>query len=152
MKFEISSIQVELYVPANQFSQHLETYIIQHLKDKYENNAFEKFGLIHKIISIEKILTHEISNLEGNLYLLLQIQVENYLPKIYDHIQVPIKKILPCGSIFLELQNLKILISNSFSNQFQKQYQINQVENVILTDIRFEKDSFHCLAKFELES
>ena len=80
----------------------------------------------------------------GSFYFIFTILVENYVPKIYDHVTIPVKKILPYG-IYLEEKNLKILVSTTTSSE--RKIELHDVISVVLTDIRYEKDSFHCLAK-----
>ena len=142
MKFYENVIDVDLCVDSSNICSEMNTYIISLLKKEYESKAFEKIGIIDKILSIHKLSNVQISNMNGNIDITFNILVLSYLPKIYDRIKIPIKKILPCG-IFLEQPNIKVLISDYDKS---KNYNLGDNIEIVLTDIRFEKDSFHCLA------
>lgn len=141
MNFTTSLIQVDLTIPCDEMTLGLQKIIQNHLEKKYQNKAFETYGVIRKINKINKLIYHHISNIEGNLFMVYEIEVEHYIPQIYDTITLPIKKKLSCG-LFLEEEHFKILVS-----QVDSDYQENKLIPVTLTDIRFEKDAFHCLAK-----
>lgn len=148
MQFYKNFIDVELCVPSSKISSDMREYIITLLKNEYEKKAFEKFGIINQIIKIMELTKIDVSNIEGNLNLNFKLLVESYVPKIYDEIKIPIKKILSCG-IFLEEPNIKILVSD-----YDKTKILKEGDNIliVLTDIRFEKDSFHCLANIHEEN
>ncbi len=141
MNFITSLIQVDLTIPCHEMTLGLQKTIQNNLERKYQNKAFETYGVIRRINKIHKLIYHHISNIEGHLFMVYQIEVEHYIPKIYDTITLPIKKKLSCG-LFLEEEHFKILVS-----QVDSDYQENESIAVTLTDIRFEKDAFHCLAK-----
>ena len=69
-------------------------------------------------------------------------------PKIYDTIHLPIKRILSCG-VFLEEKHMKVLVSTMNNTSDNISMKENDIVEVILTDIRYEKDSFQCLAKLK---
>lgn len=146
MHFHESLIDVDLNIPCHEIGSddNINDLIMKKLQEKYQEKAFEKFGIIKTIKEIKKTIFQQIMKTNGSFYFIFTILVENYVPKIYDHIMIPVKKILPYG-IYLEEKNLKILVSTTSS---EKKIELNDLISVALTDIRYEKDSFHCLAKF----
>ena len=142
MKFQESIIETQVLVSSSSIGPNMETNIIEKLRKDLENKAFEEYGIVDSIISIEKIIKTEVCNLNADIMLYLSIKISSYMPKNYDVLSIPIKKILPCG-IFCEKQNIKVLISDAVNTEKKEKDEIE----IILEDIRFDKDSFLCLAK-----
>lgn len=144
MKFIDSNIIVDLTLQSSDLKCNMLSIINSKLREQYEKKAFE-FGIVKKINKINTILKEQITNINANLYIVLEINVKIYVPQIYDKIEMKIKKILPYG-IYLEIDPfVKCLISTEDVQNFT----IDDKINVILSDIRFDSDSFHCIGKFD---
>ena len=88
-------------------------------------------------------MKEQITNINANLYIVVEINVKIYIPQIYDKIEMSIKKILPYG-IYLEINPfIKCLVSLENTKNFS----IGDKIHVILSDIRFDFDSYHCIGK-----
>ena len=103
MHFQESLIDVDLNIPCDEIGNdhNINDLIMKKLQEKYQEKAFEKFGIIKTIKGIKKNIFQQIMKTNGSFYFIFTILVENYVPKIYDHVTIPVKKILPYG-IYLE--------------------------------------------------
>lgn len=143
MLFKTSIIEVDLTIPFHEIKENLDFIIKKELQKQYENKAFEDFGIIKKVKKINKLLFQKIT-FTGQLFFIYEIEVENFIPKKDDIIEIRIKKILPCG-IFLEEEHLKVLVS--MDTMIDSQLKINDMIQIRLKDIRYEKDAFHSLGE-----
>ena len=145
MKFMDKDIIVDITIPSYNLKGNILSVIESTIRKKYENKAFE-FGIIQKIIKVKKILKEQITNIDANLYLVIEMNVSIYVPHVYDILEMKVKKILSYG-IYLELPFIKCLIS--IENDITKNIplEMDQVIKVKLSDIRFDTNSFHCIGK-----
>lgn len=145
MKFMNKDIIVDITIPSYNLKGNILSVIESTVRKKYENKAFE-FGIIQKIIKVKKILKEQITNIDANLYLVIEMNVSIYVPHVYDIIEMKVKKILSYG-IYLELPFIKCLISLENDTTKNTSLEMDQVIKVKLSDIRFDTDSFHCIGK-----
>lgn len=138
-------IIVDITIPSYNLKGNILSVIESTVRKKYENKAFE-FGIIQKIIKVKKILKEQITNIDANLYLVIEMNVSIYSPSVYDIIEMKVKKILSYG-IYLELPFIKCLISLENDTTKNTPLEMDQVIKVKLSDIRFDTDSFHCIGK-----
>lgn len=145
MKFMDKDIIVDITIPSYNLKGNILSVIESTVRKKYENKAFE-FGIIQKIIKVKKILKEQITNIDANLYLVIEMNVSIYVPHVYDIIEMKVKKILSYG-IYLELPFIKCLISLENDTTKNTPLEMDQVIKVKLSDIRFDTNSFHCIGK-----
>ena len=146
MNFIDKDIIVDLTIPSSKLKGHILSTIDRAVREKYENKAFE-FGIIKKIIKVKNVLKEQITNIDANLYLVIEMNVSIYVPQIYDMIEMRVKKILSYG-LYLEVPFVKCLISyEGTETPNTKMIEIDQLIKVKLCDIRFDTESFHCIGK-----
>lgn len=140
MKFVENLIKVNLNIESSKFNSNMNHFILSSLQSKYEKKAFEQYGIIDSILSVEKLMDVTITN-SGSMLFLFEIKVNSYKPQVFDILEMKISKIISCG-YFLEDLLIKCLVS-----EISTKKQVGDTISIILTDIRFEKNAFHCLAK-----
>lgn len=140
MKFVENFIKVNLNIESSKFNSNMNHFILSSLQSKYEKKAFEQYGIIDTISSIEKLIDVTITN-SGSMLFLFEIKVNSYVPQVFDILEMKISKIISCG-YFLEDLLIKCLVS-----EISTKKQVGDTISIVLTDIRFEKNAFHCLAK-----
>lgn len=147
MNFIDKDIIVDITIPSSKLKGHILSAIDIAVREKYENKAFE-FGIIKKIIKVKNVLKEQITNIDANLYLVMEMNVSIYVPQIYDIIEMRVKKILSYG-LYLEVPFVKCLISFEEGTETTntKMIEIDQLIKVKLCDIRFDTESFHCIGK-----
>ena len=81
------------------------------------------------------------------IYFIINTKVSIYYPKKDDIIVIPIYKILNYG-IYIQKDSFRVLIPNSSKDNAidYKNFKVGQHIKIQLTEIRFEKQGFHCLA------
>lgn len=158
MKFEEKIIRLSIYLESHEQCKEYKSLLLQKLKENYEKKAFEKYGIINSIISMDKIYYEEMMKTTPTIYFLIDTKVETYFPKKEDKIELEITKILNYG-IFLECSSFRVLIPSVPSSYELKKddelyyknkdkiIKIGSKIEFIITDVRFEKAGFHCLAK-----
>ena len=158
MIFEKKVIRLSVYLESHEQCKGYKTLLLHKLRENYEKKAFEKYGIINSIISIEKIHYEEMMKTNPTIYFLIDTLVETYYPKKEDKIKLEISKILNFG-IFLECDSFRVLIPSvpSFYKLEREKELYYKTENgtinigdkieFLITDVRFEKAGFHCLAK-----
>jgi DNA-directed RNA polymerase subunit E'/Rpb7 len=147
MKFIISTIKLRIILKCDEQSKNYKSLLKQKLKDEYEKKAFEKYGIIDEIIDIESIHHEELMRTSPCVYFIINTKVSIYYPKKDDIITIPIYKILNYG-IYIQKDSFRVLIPNSSKENAidYKNFQVGQNITIQLTEIRFEKQGFHCLA------
>ena len=140
MKYVENFIKVNLNIESSKFNSNMNHFILSSLQSKYEKKAFEQYGIIDTISSIEKLIDVTITN-SGSMLFLFEIKVNSYVPQVFDILEMKISKIISCG-YFLEDLLIKCLVS-----EISTKKQVGDTISIVLTDIRFEKYAFHCLAK-----
>lgn len=158
MKFEEKIIRLSIYLESHEQCKEYKSLLLKKLKENYEKKAFEKYGIINSIISMDKIYYEEMMKTNPTIYFLIDTKVETYFPKKEDKIELEITKILNYG-IFLECFSFRVLIPSVPSSYELKRdnelyyknkdkiIKIGSKIEFIITDVRFEKAGFHCLAK-----
>lgn len=158
MLFEKKTIRLSVYLESHEQCKEYKSLLLKKLKEYYEKKAFEKYGIINTVLSIENIHYEEMMKTNPTIYFLTDTVVETYFPKKEDIIKLEITKILSYG-IFLERSSFRVLIpSVPSSYKLEKDidffYKTNKGDikigdeiEFVITDVRFEKAGFHCLAK-----
>lgn len=158
MLFENKIIRLSVYLESHEQCREYKLLLLNKLKENYEKKAFEKYGIINKIVSIDNIYYEEMMKTNPNIYFLIDTNVETYFPKKDDEIELEISKILTYG-IYLERECFHILIPSlppSFELKKDKElYYISKGEELrvgdklrfIISNVRYEKSGFHCLGK-----
>lgn len=158
MELEKTLINCELYLFPDEINKDYEITLLKKVKEKYEQYAFEEFGIIYKVNKINKILKNSISEVGTFILFLLEIEIERYLPRQNDELELKINKICCYGIFFLE-NRMRILIPKSCINKYElekkendyilklenQEILQNDTINLKLTEIRFEKEGFSCL-------
>ena len=140
MKFVENFIKVNLNIESSKFNSNMNHFILSSLQSKYEKKAFEQYGIIDSISSVERLIDVTITN-SGSMLFIFEIKVNSYVPQVFDILEMKISKIISCG-YFLEDLLIKCLVS-----EISTKKQVGDTISIVLTDIRFEKNAFHCLAK-----
>lgn len=158
MFFEKKIIRLSVYLESHEQCKEYKSLLLKKLKENYEKKAFEKHGIINLILSIDKIHYEEMMKTVPTIYFLIDTVVETYFPKKDDIIDLKISKILNYG-IFLECDSFRVLIPSippSYQLEKDKDFFYKTDKGFIrvgdniefkITDVRFEKAGFHCLAK-----
>lgn len=158
MFFEKKIIRLSVYLESYEHCKEYKSLLLKKLKENYEKKAFEKHGIINSIISIDNIYYQEMMKINPTIYFLVDTVVETYFPKKDDIINLKISKILNYG-IFLECDSFRVLIPSipsSYQLEKDKDFYYKTEKGSIhigdeikfkITDVRFEKAGFHCLAK-----
>lgn len=158
MLFEKKIIRLSVYLNSQELCREYKYLLLDKLKENYEKKAFEKYGIINKVLSIENIYYEEMMKTNPNIYFLINTNVETYFPVKDDEIELEISKILTYG-IYLERECFHILIPSlptSFELKKDKElyYSSNgkdiRVGHKIkfrISSVRYEKSGFHCLGK-----
>ena len=158
MIFEEKIIRLSVYLESNEQCKEYKSLLLKKLKENYEKKAFEKYGIINSVSSIHKICYEEMMKTNPIIYFLIDTVVETYFPQKEDKIKLEISKILNYG-IFLERSSFRVLIPSLPSsyklekdNELYYKYEDKKIRmgdtiEFIITDVRFEKAGFHCLAK-----
>lgn len=159
MNFSEKVISLTISLLPREQNTEYQSVMISKLREEYEKKAFENFGIIDKVISIEKITHEEMMQIIPTVHFIIDTKVKLYLPKVEDQLTLPISKILSCG-IFLETDCFRALVSSMPSSyclektgnslQFRnknlgKILKENDLLSFVIKNIRFEKNSFHCL-------
>lgn len=161
MIYREKNINLSVQLLPNEQSRNYMDVLFKKLVEQYETKAFEKYGIIHKINRINKIIKEEMMKIIPTVQFLLETSVELYYPMTDDIIQMKISKILTCG-IFLQESCFRVLlpvlpmeyeISKEQSLFFEhkvtgERLQENDTIELKITSVRFEKNSFHCLGNF----
>ena len=158
MLFENKIIRLSVYLESHEQCKEYKSLLLKKLKDNYERKAFEKYGIINKVLSIESIYYEEMMKTNPNIFFIVNTNVEIYFPLKDDKIELEISKILTYG-IYLERECFHILIPSlpkSYDLKKDKElYYISNGEDIrvgsklefIISSVRYEKSGFHCLGK-----
>lgn len=158
MIFKKKIIRLSVYLESHEQCKEYKSLLLQKLKKNYEKKAFEKYGIINSVESIDKIYYEEMMKTVPTIFFIIDTVVETYFPKKDDKIKLEITKILNYG-IFLECSSFRVLIPSlpsTFSLEKDHDYYYKKKDGIIkvgdeiefiITDVRFEKAGFHCLAK-----
>lgn len=162
--FEIKCIEKSLILTPEHLNQNIHNLIFNILKNQCENTCIKNIGFIKKVIKIKEIVHDEIMKMTPNLNIRILLEIESYLPKIGDKIKIKVDLIFSHG-IFANFNSLKVLIpihhcgnysliqdfaesylKNKGTNQTIKKNDIIEIE---ITNIRFEKENYSCLGKID---
>lgn len=156
MIFHDRSIQLSISLSPDEHCKQYKQILLEKLILEYEKKAFEKFGIIDKVLEIEEILYEEMMRIVPTVHFLLQTRVQTYSPTQNDVLTLKISKILPCG-IYIQENCFRALLSAPiglekidkdlrFFHPRKKIYlQAGDDITFQIDSIRFEKNSFHCL-------
>jgi len=158
MIFHDQLIQLSISLAPHEHCKDYKEILMEKLITQYEKKAFEKFGIIDKILEIEEILYEEMMRIVPTVHFLLQTRVKTYFPSQGDVLTLKISKILPCG-IYLQENCFRALLSIPIGFDLQKvdkdlqfyhpkrKISLGVGDDVTFSidSIRFEKSSFHCL-------
>jgi DNA-directed RNA polymerase subunit E'/Rpb7 len=158
MKFIESVIKLSTILNCNEQNKDYLSTIKKKLDLEYGKKAFEKYGIIDEIIEIKSIHYEELMNTQPSVYFIVNTLVRTYYPKKDDIITVEIYKILSYG-IYIQKESFRVLIptlppsykiykedGNLVYKSDHKTIKTNDTICIQLTDIRYEKQGFHCLA------
>jgi DNA-directed RNA polymerase subunit E'/Rpb7 len=158
MKFVKSTIQLYVILNCDELGSDYLCLLKKKLKDEYEKKAFEKYGIIDEIIEIDSIHYEELMKIQPCIYFILNTIVSIYYPEKNDIITVSVHKILNYG-IYIQKDSFRVLIPNVPSSykiikekndlvyvNDKNVIKANSEITIQLTEIRFEKQGFHCLA------
>lgn len=148
-----------VYLLPHEQRKNFKTILLEKLKAQYEKKAFEYYGIIESILSIDEISHEEMMKIVPTVHFRLKANVITYVPRLEDVLTMPITKILSCG-IYIEDNCFRVLLSR-FPSGYTAQKQDSEfilshdVSSKTITrgtliqfkllSIRFEKNSFHCL-------
>ena len=158
MKFTESIIKLSVILKCDEQNKDYLSLLKKKLIMEYEKKAFEKYGIIDEILDIESVHYEELMKTQPSVYFIINTRVRIYYPTKDDIIKVQIYKILNYG-IYIQKDSFRVLIPTlppSFTLHKENGHLIYkndtktiQAEDEItiqLTEIRFEKHGFHCLA------
>jgi len=160
-KAKKTCIQVNVSLLPASMDRHYLSHLVETVRTKYEGKAFRTLGIVLKVERLVEILKQEIMAMDGMVSFLVKIEIRSYFPRVHDVLQVTIDKILPHG-IFIADKNMRIFVPlnlcseyviekdfTSFYAQHRPTMELFRKDSrfaVTLIEIRFENDSFSCIA------
>ena len=132
---------------------------IQNKIEKLKGECTEKYGYIIEIIEIIEIMDNKILNNTGDILITVKFKGKILKPKIDMELNAKINMVFNHG-IFCEYINLPILIPYTKLKDFEYQdkkfvkgdhvFKIGDNINIVLTDIRYHKKKFNCIASLKI--
>lgn len=161
MKTIPRNVRLEVILSPSDLQYNVNNILMKKIKSKMLDNAFEQYGIVKKIDNIDRIFHQQITENSMAILTVVDVTLYSYLPKVGDVISYPIKKIFNYGIYFVDAE-LRILIPLStlpenfhlqkqdqdyyLSNE-SKTIRSNDVVELEIVDVRFEKNGFSCIAK-----
>ena len=162
MFYEDTVIETEVYLEPSRINGRYKAYLLDKIRQQYENTANEKFGIIQKVNSIKDLEQQCILDNSTFVTFLVKCAVLCYMPKKGDVLNIPITKITPYG-IFISEHQIRILIPQAYLPEYysiQREgttFQLLNQQNdttfcegdqicVVIEKIKYEKNGFSCLA------
>jgi DNA-directed RNA polymerase subunit E'/Rpb7 len=160
--YKIINFEKSLIMSPDYLNDQYDNYILEYIKKECENMCLKDIGYIKKIIKIKEIIHDEIMKMTPNINVKVNVEAEVYYPTINDILNIKVELIFNHG-IFANFNKLKVLIPiynceqyeliQDFSETYlkhketQKKIKKNDIIEIQLTNIRFEKDNYSCLGK-----
>lgn len=161
--FKNQIINIRLYLEPKQLNKNYQETLYDLVCDKIEKKCKKNYGYINKVISIKECVYEEIMKMIPNVYFLMQVNIETYMPSIGDKIKINIEFIFNHG-IFGSFEKIKVLIPIQNCSNYSLKQEFSQLilannknqKNIIkkddiieieITNVRFEKENFSCLGK-----
>lgn len=116
--------------------------LLERFKTKYEFTCSKKYGFILKVNRIVKINACKISIYNGNAIIDCDIDVECLIPQTNQILNGKITHIYPQGIIVMARDCMKIFIPTGTKSTKK----IGSDIDVIITQIRFQKGKYDCIA------
>lgn len=133
------NINLELFIQPENIKKNMKSKIITFLRQRHEKTVTSKYGIIYKVIKIEKIIESKVNNIDSSIFLLVNCLCLIFQPEIGYKLSLPIKKIYPYG-IYLEMNVgekilMKIIIANEDKNYNKEGDEITfEISNIRLED------------------
>ena len=159
-------MNVRICLSPEELNCDFETHLLKLIKGKYEKTCMKSIGYIYEIISIKKIMYEEIMKMVPNVMFVINVKVKSYLPEANDEIELKVNQIFQHG-IFGSIDKIKVLIPIQNCGDYiveqdkkseyylihktvkTKQIKMNDRIHAQLKKIRYEKDTYSCLAKLQ---
>ena len=127
--------------------------------EKLKGECTEKYGYIMEIMEIMEIIDNKILNNTGDILITVKFMGKILKPKVDMELNATINMVFNHG-IFCEYINLPILIPYTKLKDFEYQdkkfikgnnvFKIGDNINIKLTDIRYHKKKFNCIASLKV--
>jgi DNA-directed RNA polymerase subunit E'/Rpb7 len=160
--FEIKHIERTLILHPDQLNYNYKDIIYDLIQKDCVNSCIKEIGYVKQIIKIQKIVYDEIMKMTPNIFIKVLIEIECYLPKIGDHLQIRVELVFNHG-IFANFNKIKVLVPiyncqeyeliQDFTETYlQKKNSLSKIKKndiiyIEITNLRFEKENFSCLGK-----
>jgi len=161
--FETKIVETHVCLEPKELDSNFEEILYQKVKKKLEDTCLKDYGYIYKVISIHKYMFEEIMKMIPNIFFLIEVKINSYLPKIGDKIKINVEFIFNHG-IYGGFEKIKVLVpiqtlhdwklNQEFSHlmlihkdNIKNTIKKGDIIHVEITNIRFEKQNFSCLAK-----
>lgn len=163
---KIISIQTSLS-PENMNKNYM-SHLYRNIDKDYAHKCHLEHGLILNILRIDKIVSHYITDMIPNASFILNVCIQTYQPKIGHVLNISVDKILHHGLFCNIFSKIRIFIPFSYIPQYvytkdftssylelvdkkssviPKTIRKDDIIPVILKEVRYEKDSYNCLAE-----
>lgn len=164
INFVHKTMQCRVCLEPHQLNKDYQETLLNSLKKRYANTCVKGIGYISEILSIKKCLHEEVMKMIPNVYFLLEAELLAYEPSAGDQLDMMVDYIFNHG-IFGAFEKIKILIpiqncqqewsiQQDFSSIYmahkedpKKTIRKGSIIKVVITNFRFEKDNFSCIAK-----
>lgn len=161
--FNHHSFVTSILLSPSQLDHHYIEHLLTQIRDQWENKCHKDVGYIHKIVRVDQILQEEVMNMIPNVIFLVKTDILHFYPTIGNHLPMTIDVIFNQG-IFGYFHKIKILVPIIYSEDiFYIQQEFSEcmaytlfptkqclrkgnVYWVELRHIRFEKETFSCIA------
>lgn len=151
---EQRKIQRIVFMPPDKIGNDREEFLLQTLKQNRDKLHSQKDGYIVEILKITD-WSNQVSNITGNILFKTNVMVNSIVLKKKLEIPVAVTMILAPG-ILCNYYDIKIWVPIANTNGFKfisnmlikkkQQIAVGSTINVKITEIRYEKKKFSCIA------
>ena len=155
-------IQLPISLPPDKMDKDFKMHMLHSIRSKYESTCIQKYGYVLKVIEISRICSSSIASLVPNATFGVKVRMLTFFPKIGMHFKITIDLIVSHG-IFIQRNKIRIIVplvsmegwtlQKDFSGQHlvsgTSRLRKGDIVDIILTEIRFEKDGFSCIGNIK---
>lgn len=162
------NIVVQTSLSPENMDKNYMTHLYRNIEKDFQHKCHAEHGLILKILRIDKIVSHYITDMIPNASFIVNVCIQTYQPVIGNVLNIPVDKILHHGLFCNVFSKIRIFIPFSYIPQYvytkdftssylelvdkkspliPKIIRKNDVISVLLKEVRYEKDGYSCLAE-----
>jgi DNA-directed RNA polymerase subunit E'/Rpb7 len=165
----LSKICIRTWLEPSQLDHSFSDHLLKKIKKEWEGKCDRRYGMIVEIVKIGRVVRQCVMEIIPNVIFMVEAIIRTYSPKVGDVMQVSVDKILSHGLFAHPFPKIRVFIplmyhpqyrySKDFTSGFldliQKSSELpNRIKitdsiNILLKEIRFEKDGYSCLAQIK---